>query len=291
LVKSPADVPNVVAIQDKIIVKPLSLFQANTSTSSQSTTTQANASNEIPIGPQPTLIAPTGVKIFDEISAAMVGNPLNPPDPVIITKLAIIGIGPGKAPSTEANDTIKAALQTGITEGQNLIDARVARFGTVSNGWLTNAQAGVYGSDYLFRAAVAQFGLGANIGQEAFYPSTFTDSEGKPLSGNNSYLIHFEPGQTPPTDGFWSVSMYNDKNLFIENPINRYSIGQYTEGLKNNTDGSLDIYIQNASPGADKESNWLPSPAGSFNMVMRLYLPQPQALNGTWQLPLVEKVG
>ena len=292
LVKSPTDVPNVVAIQDKIIVKPLSLFQENTNTSSsQLAATQTNASKEIPIGPQPTLIAPTGVKIFDEISAAMVGNPLNPPDPVIITKLATIGIGPGKAPSTEANDTIKAALQSGITEGQKIIDAKVAKIGTVVNGWLSNPQLGVYGADYLFRAATAQFGLGANIGQEAFYPGTFTDSQGKPLSGNSSYLIHFEAGQTPPVDGFWSVSMYNDKQLFVDNPINRYSIGQYTEGLKNNTDGSLDIYIQNASPGADKESNWLPSPEGSFNMVMRLYLPQPQALNGTWQLPLVEKVG
>ena len=291
VVKSPADVPNVVAIQDKIIVKPLSLFQGNATTSSQSTATQTNASKEIPIGPQPTLIAPTGIKIFDEISGAMVGNPLNPPDTTLVTKLATIGIGPGKAPSTEANDTIKAALQTGITEGQKMIDARVAVFGTVVNGWLTNAQAGFYGSDYLFRAAVTQFGLGANIGQEAFYPSTFTDSLGKPLSGNSSYLIHFEPGQTPPVDGFWSISMYNDKNIFVDNPINRYSIGQYTEGLKNNTDGSLDIYIQHASPGADKESNWLPAPEGSFNMVLRTYLPQPQILNGTWQLPLVQKVG
>jgi hypothetical protein len=91
---------------------------------------------------------------------------------------------------------------------------------------------------------------------------------------------------------FWVTSSRDyDKNLFINNPINRYSIGQYTEGLKNNTDGSLDIYIQNASAGADKESNWLPAAEGSFNMVLRLYLPQPQALNGTWQLPLVQKVG
>ena len=119
LVKNPADVPNVVAIQDKIIVKPLSEFQANTSSSSQVTTTQANVSKEIPIGPQPTLIAPTGIKIFDEISAAMVGNPLNPPDAEIINKLATIGIGPGKAPSTQANDTIKAALQTGITRSKS----------------------------------------------------------------------------------------------------------------------------------------------------------------------------
>jgi hypothetical protein len=290
LVKGPSDVPNVVAIQDKMIVKPLSEFQANT-TSSSSAVTQVNASKEVPIGPQPTLIAPTGIVIFDEIGAAMDGNPLNPPDPVLVTKLASIGIGPGKAPSTEANDTIKTALQTGITEGQKMIDARVANFGTVVNGWLSNAQPGVYGTDYLFRAAVTQFGLGANIGQEAFYPSTFTDNQGNPLSGNNSYLIHFETGQTPPVDGFWSVTMYNDKNLLVDNPINRYSIGKFTEGLKNNTDGSLDIYIQNANPGADKESNWLPAPEGSFNMVLRTYLPQPQILNGTWQLPSVQNVG
>jgi len=290
LVKGPSDVPNVNAIQDKIIVKPLSEFQANT-TSSPAPVTETNVSKEIPIGPQPTLIAPTGIKIFDEIGAAMVGNPLNPPDPVLVTKLASIGIGPGKVPSTEANDTIKTALQTGITKGQKMIDSKVANIGTVVNGWLTAPQAGVYGTDYLFRAATTQYGLGANIGQEAFYPSTFTDSQGLPLSGNSSYLIHFDPGQTPPVDSFWSVSMYNDKYLLIDNPINRYSIGKYTEGLKNNTDGSLDIYIQNKNPGPDKESNWLPSPEGSFLMFMRLYLPQPQALNGTWQLPLVEKVG
>ena len=221
----------------------------------------------------------------------MIGNPLNPPDPVLVTKLASIGIGPGKVPSTDANDTIKTALQTGITEGQKMIDGRVANFGTLVNGWLSVPQAGVFGTDYLFRAADTQYGLGANIAQEAYYPLAFTDSQGKPLSGNSSYLIHFNQGQTPPVDAFWSITMYNDKGLFVDNPINRYSIGQYTDGLKNNTDGSLDIYIQNASPGADKESNWLPSAEGKFTMVMRLYLPQPAALNGTWQLPLVQHVG
>ena len=290
LVKGPADVPNVNAIQDKIVVRPLSMFQANTNTSSQPLATLANSSKEIPIGPQPSLIAPTGIEIFDEIGAAMIGNPLNPPDPVLVTKLASIGIGPGKTPSTETNATIKTALQNSITEGQKLIDAMVANFGTVVNGWLSAPQAGVFGTDYLFRAADTQYGLGANIAQEAFYPLTFTDNQGKPLSGNSSYLIHFEPEQTPPVDAFWSITMYNDKGLFVDNPINRYSIGKYTEGLKNNTDGSLDIYVQNANPGADKESNWLPSAEGTFSMVLRMYLPQPQALNGTWQLPLVQKV-
>jgi hypothetical protein len=85
--------------------------------------------------------------------------------------------------------------------------------------------------------------------------------------------------------------MYNTKSLFVDNPINRYSIGKYTEGLKNNTDGSLDIYIQPDNPGKDKESNWLPAPEGAFNMLLRTYLPQPQILNATWPLPVVQRVG
>jgi hypothetical protein len=291
LVKGPADVPNVNAIQDKIIAKPLSVYQANTTVSSEPAATPVNASKEVPIGPQPSLIAPTGIEIFDEIGAAMIGNPLNPPDPVLVTKLASIGIGPGKVPSKEANDTIKTALQFGITQGQKMIDARVANIGTVLNGWLVAPQLGVFGTDYLFRAAVAQWGLGGNLAQEAYYPGGFTDSQGNPLNGNSSYLIHFEPGQTPPVNAFWSITMLNDKGLFVDNPINRYSIGKYTDGLKNNTDGSLDIFIQNKNPGPDKESNWLPSAEGAFSMTFRMYLPQPQALNGTWQLPLVEKVG
>jgi hypothetical protein len=284
LVKGPTDVPNVVAIQDQFDVRPLSVFQGKPATQP---TEQANASQEIPIGPQPALIAPTGIKIYDEIGQAMIGNPLNPPDPALVDKLASIGVGPGMTPSTQANDTIKAALQTGISEGQKLIDTQVANFGKTVNGWLINADTGIYGSDYLNRAAVTQFGLGANTPQEALYPATFTDVQGQPLSGANNYTIHFDPGQTPPVDGFWSVSMYNDKNLFVDNPLNRYSINSYSE-LKNNTDGSLDLYVQNQSPGPDKESNWLPAPTDSFNMVLRAYLPQPQVLNGTWQPPGLE---
>ena len=133
---------------------------------------------------------------------AMIGNPLNPPDPGIVAKIASIGIGPGKTPSTEATTTIKAALQTGITEGQKMIDAEVANAGANVNGWRYAIPCGDYGTDYFFRAAVTQIGLGANIAQEALYPLTFIDSEGKPLNGANNYLIHFNPGQTPPVHAF-----------------------------------------------------------------------------------------
>ena len=85
--------------------------------------------------------------------------------------------------------------------------------------------------------------------------------------------------------------MYNNKSLFVDNPINRYSIGKYTQGLKNNTDGSLDIYIQHANPGKDKESNWLPADKNGFSLALRLYLPAEQILNGTWTPPPVKRVG
>lgn len=285
LVKGQADVANVNAIQDKIVVKPLSAFQGKAVPLRQ--TADAALSNEVPIGPQPSLIAPTGIKVYDEIGQAMVDNPLNPPDPGLVTKLASIGIGPSKTTSTEANATIKEVLQTGITEGQKMIDAEVANTGTNVNGWRYAIPTGDYGTDYLFRAAVTQLGLGANIAQEALYPVTFTDSQGKPLTGANNYIIHFNPGQTPPVNAFWSITTYNNKSLFVDNPINRYSIGKYTEGLKNNTDGSLDIYIQHASPGKDRESNWLPSDKNSFHLILRMYLPAEEVLNGRWTPPPV----
>jgi hypothetical protein len=245
----------------------------------------SNAS-ELPINPAPRFIPTTGIKIYDEIGAAMVDNPLNPPDPALVTKLAGIGIGPGKVPSQQANDTIKAALETGITQGKKLIAAKVANFGIKVNGWTMNAALGVYATDYLTRAATTQYGFGANIGQEAFYPVLFTDSEDKLLSGANNYTIHFEPAQLPPVHAFWSITLYNNKTLFVDNPINRYSVGMFT-GLKNNTDGSVDIYIQNVDPGPEREPNWLPAPQDSFSLLMRLYVPESAALDGTWTPPPV----
>jgi hypothetical protein len=299
LVKGPSDISNVHAIQDQIKVMPLSVYQSNSTSSSTSNnvasmaTTKTNESDtQVPTNPRPQFIYTTGIKIYDEISAAMVGNPLNPPDPELVKKLASIGIGLGKTPSTQANDTIRKALETGITEGEKLIQAKVANFGNVVNGWTVNAATGEYGTDYLFRTAATVIGIGANTGQEAVYPVTFTDSEGKPLTGDNNYTIHFEPGQTPPVKSFWSVTIYNNQSLFVDNPINRYNIGQYTEELKNSPDGSLDIYIQNANPGPERESNWLPAPSleesSKIKLVLRTYLPSELILNGTWSPPPVK---
>lgn len=286
LVKGPDDVMNVRAIQDEITLQPLQVFQGNaTSTSaSQMPPTTAN-----PLQPDPSSIPKSGIKAYDEISQRMVGNPPNPSDPQLISKFATIGIGPGKVPSKEANNTIKTALQTGITEGQKLMKSKWANVGQIVNGWSVNMNLGDYGTDYLLRAAATFFACCANIAQEALYVTAHTDVDGKSLSGANNYTIHFNPGSTPPVKGFWSITLYDNLSLFIDNPINRYNIGDNTAGLKNSTDGSLDIYIQHENPGKDKESNWLPSPAGSFYLILRMYVPGEEILNATWPYPSVQR--
>ena len=136
---------------------------------------------------------------------------------------------------------------------------------------------------------IALVGLGSNLPEDAIYPLTRVDAEGKTLTGANRYVIRFAKGQLPPVGAFWSVSMYNSKQNFVDNPINRYAIGD-RDKLKFDADGSLTLYVQHASPGKDKESNWLPTPKDEFNLVMRLYWPKKAILDGTWKPPAVERV-
>ena len=125
----------------------------------------------------------------------------------------------------------------------------------------------------------------------AIYPTSLKDSDGNDYSGANNYVMRFPKGQLPPARGFWSVTMYDANYFFVENPINRYSISP-RQNLKSNTDGSTDLYIQNKSPGPDKEANWLPAPTGKFILMMRMYWPNeqsPSIINGTWKPPAVQK--
>jgi len=149
---------------------------------------------------------------------------------------------------------------------------------------------GEYGTNYDFRAFIAYFGLGANLPEDAVYPSTVIDSDGNPLDGSVKYIIHFEKDDLPPVNAFWSLTAYDKRDLLVENPINRFAIGD-RGNLTFNEDGSLDIYIQNLSPGVDKDSNWLPSPReGRLNLTLRLYWPEQEALDYSWQPPAVKRV-
>jgi hypothetical protein len=299
LVNGPQDVSDVRALQDKFILSPLSFFEGVTrSDNPVATTRTASITNatkeELPMSPQPSFIPKTGIKIYDEIGKDMANNPPYQYGADVIAKFKSIGIGPGLTPSSEeaANATIKQALQKGIEQGERLIDEKVRNLGTIVNGWSINLdQVGDYGTDYLLRAAVAKTGLGANSPQEALYPMVSVDDRGEQLTGSRNYVIHFDKDKIPPGDWFWSISMYNSKDYFVDNPINRYAIGDRTPGLKYNTDGSLDIYIQHDNPGKDRESNWLPAPTDDkFSLALRLYIPQEVIFKGQYQFPPVHTV-
>ena len=160
------------------------------------------------------------------------------------------------------------------------------------NGWMFDTKTGIYGTDYLNRALITAIGLGANRTQDAIYPTSLKEADGNDYSGANKYVMHFAKGQLPPARGFWSLTMYDENYFFVANSINRYSISA-RQNLKSNPDGSTDLYIQNQSPGADKESNWLPAPRGKFILMLRMYWPNektPSIINGSWSPPAAKKV-
>jgi len=228
---------------------------------------------------------------FGRLNALMQGNPPAPADAAVMKKFAAIGVAPGKKFTLQGLDpAAQSALEKGVQEANQEIvaEGRKPR-GKVVNGWILTFDLGSYGTKYLDRAAVAWVGLGANLAEDATYPMTRVDGEGKPLTGQNKYVMHFTKDQVPPVKAFWSVTMYNDKQAFVENPLNRYALGD-RDKLKFNADGSLDLYIQHESPGKDQEANWLPAPKDSFNLIMRLYWPKKPALDGTWAPPPVKRV-
>jgi uncharacterized protein (TIGR03000 family) len=227
---------------------------------------------------------------FKLVARLLIDNPPAAEDAPMVAKLARIGIVPGKDFDIAKLDAAVAkGLERAPKAGQEKIMAHFKTAGKDVNGWRYLTQTGLYGTDYLQRAAVAAVGLGANLPEDAIYPVSLVDSEGQPYSGANKYVIHFDKGQTPPVKGFWSITMYNDQFFFVENPINRYTVSsrfKFTE----NPDGSLDLYIQKDSPGKDKEANWLPAPEGRFILMLRMYWPEQAVIDGAWKPPAVKKV-
>ena len=219
---------------------------------------------------------------------------LNPPhvtDWSTVARLKRIGIEPGKGfDLAKAAPAVKTALPRAAEDGLKLMKEKIPTLARVANGWQMNTDTmGVYGNYYIKRAIVAMIGLGANQPEDAIYPVNLADADGKPLDGTGKYVLHFSKDELPPVEAFWSVTMYDANGFQVANPINRFAIGD-RDALKFNADGSLDIYIQHDSPGSDKESNWLPSPAsGTLGITMRLYAPKAQALDGRWVPPVVKK--
>jgi hypothetical protein len=191
-------------------------------------------------------------------------------------------------PRIVRNDIIQGVL---IGFGLAFVSAQIYAHikATRVNGWISMFGLGQPGNGMLLRAAHAQFFPGpVNVPQEAMYWWTNVDGAGHTLSGTRAYTLHFPPGGLPPNQAFWSITMGDAHNHFVANPLNRYSVSDRS-GLMPNADGSVDIYLQNSAP-AGHASNWLPAPAGSFILWLRVYIPGQAILDGRYQVPPVVEV-
>jgi hypothetical protein len=228
---------------------------------------------------------------FNLMAQLMKDNPPTAEDAPIVASMAKIGLVPGqpfdltKLPP-DAQNALKAVPKAAFGK----IIGYFKDSGKQENGWNFFTKTGIYGTDYLDRAFITAVGLGANRPQDAVYPTSETAADGKPYSGANKYVMHFDKGQTPPVNGFWSLTMYNAEYFFVDNPLNRYTLSARNK-LKKNSDGSVDLYVQNENPGKGKESNWLPAPSDKFVLMLRMYWPKespPSILDDTWKIPGVE---
>jgi hypothetical protein len=283
------DMPNVVKIQDGLKVQPLSSFLKQAPPPAPPAINYLKANAEI-----------AKKEFWQVLDFALQFSPAGPEEVGIRTRLASIGIGPGK--TFEMKDLSlehKAALLVGMKQGSDQVDKYIASGGKVINGWNVGSFFGdraYYNGDWLKRAAAAKGGIFGNSAIEAMYPLTRVLPDGKAMDGSkHNYTLTFPKGELPPVNAFWSVTMYDGKSQFlIKNPLNRYLINStMLPDLKTSADGSLTLLIQKDSPGKDKEANWLPAPDGLIYLVMRLYWPKetpPSVLpagEGTWQPPAV----
>lgn len=229
------------------------------------------------------------VNFFNLLNLLMVTNPPLASDTAILKRIKLIGIVPGSTFDTSMfSPAVMDSFHTiPLWCKKNL--AELAMKQVKVNGWTMPRGLGDYGTRYAQRAMIAARGLGANLDEDAVYPSSLTDADGEKYDGaNHKYILHFEAGKFPPANAFWSITMYNMDNFLVANSINRFAIGD-RQPLQKNDDGSVDIYIQHVHPGKEMESNWLPAPAGPFNLTMRIYWPGDEVLNGNWMPPAVEK--
>ncbi len=222
-----------------------------------------------------------GAKLMQE-------NPPHKTDWSILQRMKRIGLEPGRFDEAKVPADV---ITSGAADGLKLMHDKLPTLARVVNGWQMNTDTmGVYGDYYLKRAIVTMVGLGANQPEDAIYPLAIADSAGQPITAENDYVLRFTKDEIPPAGAFWSLTMYDAEGFQVANTLNRFAIGD-RDKLTYNADGSLDLYIQNESPGADKEANWLPAPkSGPLGLTLRLYAPKQQALDGRWNPPALQNV-
>ncbi len=281
------DIANVIAIQESFSAVPLSEFTGSSA---------PPAAPEISLPPyDPARASSAGFVTY--LNALLSYLDPHSSESELWARFSAIGIGSGEAFDEESLDPdLREAIEAGVAAARERIEGDAANLGQLENGWILVA--GIFGTreamqgKYPTRAAAAFFGLWGNTLEEAYYPNADLDADGDQLDGSRyAYTLRFEADEMPPAQSFWSLSMYKQpEQFFIHNPVDRYSIGDRTEGLQYGEDGSLTVYIQTESPGVDMESNWLPAFDGPFALTMRIYWPEPAALDPLYVPPAIEKV-
>jgi len=282
---SEADVANVVKIQDKMALTSLNNWIAGERDKGVTTGWVENKATK----PMQIVDDMNAQTFFSKMNTLMDKQSPSDADADELAKFSHLNIAPGERFHKDSLNLIQQwavekALPLTIEKIKQSIDARSAN----KQGWNLILDIGDYGINYRIRAAVARFGLGALPPEEASYAGTSVDLDGQRYNGKNNYVLHFDADKIPPVYAFWSLSMYNLEGFFIDNDIGRYAIGDRS-GLQLNQDGSLDLYIQHLPP-SQGTSNWLPAPAGKFNLLLRLYMVDNAYINGEWTIPAVHKV-
>jgi hypothetical protein len=284
----PQDYDAVHRVQDGYTLTPLSQW----GTPAQSVLVAIDPTVDMHTPPLDQVKQMSAATYFQYAAELMKLHPPHATDWSTVARLQRLGIQPGQSFNLEQQDpAVRQALEAAPATGMQAMLDKGPTFARVSNGWQMNTDTmGAYGIFYLKRAFVALVGLGANQPEDAVYPFCVADASGQPVMAEHNYVMHFAADDPPPAGAFWSLTMYDAEGFQVANPLNRFAIGD-RDRLQYNPDGSLDLYIQHASPGMDKESNWLPSPAqGPLGLTMRLYAPQSSVLDGRWNPPAVTRV-
>ena len=274
----PDDIDKVKHIQAGYGVQPLSAYVGETSP-------EAAAAIDF-IKPLTAAQQRSSLEFFNILNFILQFTPTHPSETELMARFEKLGISAGKTFNTnQLTPELQAAIGQGIADAWADFETVVKR-GTVSSADVFGTREHLQ-NNYLYRMGAAVIGIWGNSTLEAFYPSYEVDADGQELNGSQRYSVHFPPGQLPPVNAFWSLTMYElPANLLTANSLDRYLLNSAMLPLfKRDADGGITFYIQHESPGADKESNWLPAPKGEFRVVGRLYWPKPEALNGTWVLP------
>jgi DNA sulfur modification protein DndE len=274
------------AMQDQYTLVPLALFGKPPVVAAKA---QPDPSVDMATPPRDQIDKLDSAAFFTRLVQLMKDNPPAAADAPMVSNLTRLGI-------VEGFDFSKLPLP--VTQGlarapDAARKAILAQYSKLkqANGWMVSTASGHYGTDYLSRALVAYIGVGGNAPEDAFYPIARFDGDGKTLNGRNRYVLHFTKQDMPPIDprGFWSLTMYDDQYFLVPNAAKRNSLSS-RDKFAYNRDGSMDLYVQKDSPGADKRSNWLPAPDGDFILMLRLYWPKAEAINGAWVPPPTKRV-